>query len=257
MSYYIPRKDKNISLINDNQSTYKIIGKMKQTSKNQIYVGTKRKNNDNIKVNSDEKPDFVLKLFKIDEDQRVEDFMREKSILDMFQEYSEIINYEQPINLHFQNKEFILIPMKFYKNTDLSTYLYFDLSFKFTEDIIKEVSYRILTILKLLKSRFIVHNDIKFENFLLSSINPFNLILTDFETSEIIDSNEKSTLFGGTDVFSAPEFLNNEPHDYASDLWSFGANLYFAFSKEYPFQIKCSDNRSTILKKIQTKFNGF
>lgn len=245
--YYFPKKDKTISLINENQTTYKVIGKIKQTSKNKIYVGVTKDNN------TEEKPEFVLKLFKIDEDQRVEDFMREKSILDIFQGYSEIIQYENPINLYLQNNEFILIPMKFYKNTDLSTHLYFDKSFKFTEEFIKQISYDILCILKLLKSRSIVHNDIKFENFLLGSENPLKLVTTDFETSEIISKNEKSTLFGGTDVFSAPEFLRNEPHDYSSDLWSFAANLYFAFSKEYPFQIKCSDNRSVILKKIETK----
>lgn len=250
-NYYIPRKDKYILLINDNQSVYKVFGKIQQNSKNLIYVGTKRGDNDS-KVKSDEKPEFVLKLFKIDEDQRVEDFMREKSILDLFQGFTEIIHYEVPINLDFQNNEFILIPMKFYKYNDLATYLYFNLAFKFSDDFIKEVSYTILNILKLLKNSFIVHNDIKFENFLLSSINPLELILTDFETSEMI-SKEKSTLFGGTDVFSAPEFLRQEPHDFASDIWSFGVNLYFAFSKEYPFQIKATDNREAILKKIETK----
>ena len=116
--YYFPKKDKTISLINENQTTYKVIGKIKQTSKNKIYVGVTKDNN------TEEKPEFVLKLFKIDEDQRVEDFMREKSILDIFQGYSEIIQYENPINLYLQNNEFILIPMKFYKYTDLSTYLY-------------------------------------------------------------------------------------------------------------------------------------
>lgn len=251
--YYIPRKDKTIALINDNQSMYKAIGKIQQSSKNQIYVGSQKMNKDNNKIKTEEKPEYVLKLFKIDEDQKVEDFEREKSILDLFQDSTEIIHYEHPIDLKFQNKQYILIPMKFYKYTDLSTYLYFNLAFKFTENFIKEISYDILNILKLLKKRCIVHNDIKFQNFLLESENPIKLILTDFETSQVVYHNEKSNLFGGTDVFSAPEFLRNEPHDYESDIWSFGVNLYFAFCKEYPFQIKCNDIRSMILKKIETK----
>ena len=276
--YYVPRKDKTISLINDNQSIYKVLGKIQQGSKNLIYVGSQRTNKENNnkdnnknnnkdnnknnnkdnnknnnKVKSEDKPEFVLKLFKIDEGQKVEDFEREKTILDLFRDFPEIIHYEHPINLSFQDKEFILIPMKFYKYTDLSTYLYFNLTFNYTEDFIKQISFDILKILKLLKSRCIVHNDIKFSNFLIASENPLKLILTDFETSQMIYPNEKSTLFGGTDVFSSPEFLKEEPHDYASDLWSFGVNLYFSFFKEYPFQIKCNDSRSTILKKIESK----
>lgn len=252
-SYYIPRKDKTISLINENQSVYKVLGKIQQDSKNKIYVGSQQNIKDNNKDRSNEKPDYVLKLFQIDEGQKVEDFDREKSILDLFQGSSEIIHYEHPINLHLQDKEYILIPMKFYKQADLSTYLFFNMAFNYTEDFIRRIAYEILNILKLLKSRCIVHNDIKFGNFLIASENPLKIILTDFETSQVINHNEKSTLFGGTDVFSAPEFLKGEPHDYASDLWSFGINLYFAFAKEYPFQIKSKDDRSTILKKIETK----
>ena len=86
--YYVPRKDKTISLINDNQSIYKVLGKIQQGSKNLIYVGSQRTNKENNnkdnnknnnkdnnknnnkdnnknnnKVKSEDKPEFVLKQF--------------------------------------------------------------------------------------------------------------------------------------------------------------------------------------------------
>lgn len=128
-----------------------------------------------------------------------------------------------------QNHQFLV--MKYYENTDLFEYIKNKPSM--TEDEKCLIIFQILQILQSLKLRKIVHNDIKLENFLIDSILPLTIHLTDFGLSEIID--QKSTQFRGTKCFMAPEILNGEPHDYSADIWSLGVNLFLMLFNCFPF----------------------
>lgn len=84
------------------------------------------------------------------------------------------------------NRKHILVSMKFYPNEDLLYYLWRPLN-SFDEYLICLIAYLVLKILQLLKNRKVVHNDLKFENFIVSSENPFDIILSDFENAQVVD----------------------------------------------------------------------
>ena len=94
---------------------------------------------------------------------------------------------------------------------------------------------------------------IKFENFIVTSENPFQIHLTDFESAEFLSENMMSSNFNGTPAFEAPEVLRGESHGFAADMWSLGVNIYYSLFLCYPYGIDDDDEEeSDILAKIET-----
>ena len=77
------------------------------------------------------------------------------------------------------------------------------------------------------------HGDLKPENILFRN---GIITITDFGlTSSLPDENGLS-IFNET---AAPEIIAGDPHTPQSDIWSYGVDLFFTRTKEFPFPISC------------------
>ena len=274
-----------IELFNKQQSLFTILNKSDLQSKNQLFIAIKRtsssqkenyfqtKSNNNSDIlqfvnrkqiknyNDNElyqnRPLYALKLLKYYNKRHKNNFNREKHILDLFLDEPCIIKYMDVLPVTLYNRKHILVSMHYYQNKDLLSYLWRS-SYSYDENQICMVAFKILKILHLLKSRKIVHNDIKFENFIVSSEYPFEVVLTDFESAQMVNECDQSDIIAGTTIFKAPEVLERMPHDYQADIWSLGVNIFYHLYFEYPFNIQETENDESfediIIEKI--KMNG-
>ncbi|KAK5655012.1 hypothetical protein OQA88_6771 [Cercophora sp. LCS_1] len=122
----------------------------------------------------------------------------------------------------------------------------------------------------------ITHRDVKPDNILVSSREPFIVKLTDFGLSKMID-NEQTFLrtFCGTLLYCAPEVYSEyaeydeygrrnprnrrnraapgQRYDHAVDVWSLGGVLFHALTKQPPFPAQSGATYSELLHQIMTK----
>lgn len=109
----------------------------------------------------------------------------------MFQDDPQILKREETIKLTIELKKYILLPTKYCHFGDVYYYIWhLD---QISVDIVRTISFQALQILKILKDKRVLHNNIKFENFLVESINPIKILLTDFRQAQILKENEKSS----------------------------------------------------------------
>lgn len=228
--------------LNTQQEIYLIHDLYTYYSRNPIFLSVRRDFNRpaqltaNILNYSNHEENYALKLLPYHDQDDIDDYTREHDILDLFSN-PEIIRYENKIDVNLFGRNYILVPMVFYPEVDLLIYLWSH-RWLITEQIIRLITYQALKILQILKDHQVVHNDIKFDNFIVKSKNPITIILTDFESAEYIRHTGQSVKFGGTTIYESPEMLRGEPHDYASDIWSLAVNVYYHLYNEYPFGIK-------------------
>ncbi len=106
-------------------------------------------------------------------------------------------------------------------------------------DEIKEILFQLNNILKTMKEKSIIHNDLKPSNILISleKINKIQIKLSDFGSSNNLK--EQSTLTkNGTPFTMAPEVLENSNFSEKSDIWSLGIIIYYLLFNEYPYNGK-------------------
>ncbi|KAK3995469.1 Serine/threonine-protein kinase RAD53 [Cladorrhinum sp. PSN332] len=144
-----------------------------------------------------------------------------------------------------------------------------------TEMAVKIMAKQLLDALGYLHEMNITHRDVKPDNILVSSHEPFVVKLTDFGLSKMID-NEQTFLrtFCGTLLYCAPEVYGEyaeydhrgrrhprnrrlrsttgQRYDHAVDIWSLGGVLFFALTKQPPFPTKAGTTHSQLLHQIMT-----
>lgn len=103
-----------------------------------------------------------------------------------------------------------------------------------------------LDILARVHERGVVHNDVKFDNFLRGVDGRLRLI--DFGNSLFASEPNRASL-RGTPLYCAPEVLSSKNCD-KSDVWSVGVMTYRLLSGAYPFK---GDTMLEIFKKILTQ----
>lgn len=104
------------------------------------------------------------------------------------------------------------------------------------ERMTKFVASQILIALRHLHSRHVVHCDLKPENVLLSTNNPFPQVkLCDFGFSRVIGEKSFRRSVVGTPAYLAPEVLKNKGYNKSLDMWSVGVILYVSLSGTFPF----------------------
>ncbi|KAK4201269.1 putative serine/threonine-protein kinase [Triangularia verruculosa] len=145
-----------------------------------------------------------------------------------------------------------------------------------TEDTTKIMAGQLLSALDYLHKMNITHRDVKPDNILVSSHDPFVVKLTDFGLSKMID-HEQTFLrtFCGTLLYCAPEVYSEyaeydsrgrrhprnrrlrpqtgQRYDHAVDIWSLGGVLFYSMTKSPPFPAQSGASHSALLHQIMTK----
>ncbi|CAN9507333.1 unnamed protein product [Ophioblennius macclurei] len=104
------------------------------------------------------------------------------------------------------------------------------------ERLTKFLVTQILVALKHLHLKDIVHCDLKPENVLLASAEPFPQVkLCDFGFARIIGEKSFRRSVVGTPAYLAPEVLRSRGYNRSLDMWSVGVIVYVSLSGTFPF----------------------
>ncbi|KAM7366418.1 hypothetical protein PAMP_015856 [Pampus punctatissimus] len=95
---------------------------------------------------------------------------------------------------------------------------------------------QILEALQYLHLKRIAHCDLKPENVLLASADPFPQVkLCDFGFARIIGEKSFRRSVVGTPAYLAPEVISNSGYNHSLDMWSVGVIMYVSLSGTFPF----------------------
>ncbi|KAF2452457.1 hypothetical protein BDY21DRAFT_294641 [Lineolata rhizophorae] len=166
--------------------------------------------------------------------------------------HENIVKFE---DVHYE-KDYFFIIMEYVPGGDLSTYL--QKHSVLDEQMAKCMARQVLEALAYLHSLQITHRDIKPDNILVASYDPFVVKLSDFGLSKVVKNNETFLkTFCGTLLYCAPEvfpwydnYVNTRGtkrrrgasakkfHSYSQsvDIWSFGAVLWQSLCTLPPFE---------------------
>uniref|UniRef100_UPI00398EE7E4 serine/threonine-protein kinase D3-like n=1 Tax=Pristiophorus japonicus TaxID=55135 RepID=UPI00398EE7E4 len=104
------------------------------------------------------------------------------------------------------------------------------------ERLAKFLTTQILEALRHLHFKNIVHCDLKPENVLLASAEPFPQVkLCDFGFARIIGEKSFRRSVVGTPAYLAPEVLRSKGYNRSLDMWSVGVIVYVSLSGTFPF----------------------
>ena len=149
------------------------------------------------------------------------------------------------------HQEHLYILMEYVSGGDLQHYLKRS---ALSEENAQRVAQQTLSALEYLHRNKITHRDIKPDNILIASEDPFTIKLSDFGLSKVRTDNSFAKTFCGTILYCAPEvfpqFAAERPgikrrhgtkspgysYGCAVDIWSLGAVLWFALSGSPPFE---------------------
>jgi serine/threonine protein kinase len=144
------------------------------------------------------------------------------------------------------------------------------------ESNVNTMAAQLLSALKSLHMLNITHRDVKPDNILIYSRDPFHVKLTDFGLSKMIDSEETFLrTFCGTLLYCAPEVYSEyreydhngrrnirgvdrktlPPQRYGSavDIWSLAGVLFYALCGSPPYPVKNGTSYQELLNQIMTQ----
>jgi serine/threonine protein kinase len=125
------------------------------------------------------------------------------------------------------------------------------------ERSIGHVFVQMLSAIEHVHAAFVIHRDIKVENFLVGGENGDTLKLCDFGLSVIFPPSGKRRGLRGTAPYMCPEMIRDEWYDGKADMWSFGVTAYVLLFGVFPYASPDDDVfsvRKAIVKGNPPKF---
>ena len=121
---------------------------------------------------------------------------------------------------------------------------------KLPEETARKFMFQISKALGYLKSKNILHRDLKPQNILLTK-DCKTVKLTDFNFSREMAENDLAHTFCGSPLYMAPEIMENQTYTVKADLWSVGMILYEMIYGNNPF---CEANGIIdLIKRVNTQ----
>ncbi|KAI5693839.1 hypothetical protein M8J75_006492 [Diaphorina citri] len=138
----------------------------------------------------------------------------------------------------FQDEEDLFMVSDLLLGGDLRYHITQDI--KFTEDTIHLYAFELGLALDYLKTKHIIHRDIKPDNILLDEEGHAHI--TDFNIATVLEENQLATSMSGTKPYIAPEIFlvaTDEVlgYSYSVDWWSLGVTLFEILARGRPFDI--------------------
>ncbi|SPN96743.1 related to protein kinase RAD53 [Cephalotrichum gorgonifer] len=167
----------------------------------------------------------------------------------------------------------LIIIMEFIDGGDLGKFIH--RHGPLPEVVVQAMAGQLLDAFEYLHERGITHRDVKPDNILVNSVEPFDVKLTDFGLSKMVN-NEETFLrtFCGTLLYCAPEVYTEfgqydmdgkrnprlrghrpavgQRYDHAVDIWSLGGVLFFALTGKPPYPVQSGVSYSELLYRIMT-----
>ena len=189
---------------------------------------------DTFLIERDDKQ-FFLKLYRQGMEPKIEVLQKVKSISQKLCEHVVVVyevGFDEETERYFEIMEYV----QFGSLRDLIPYLH-----EQPDNLLKEMTERIVLELSeainALHSEGIVHRDLKPSNVLVRSLEPLNLILTDFGISLQMNTDVSkiyASSFKGTPAYIAPEEISNY-FGKEIDWWHLGIIVYELLLGKNPF----------------------
>lgn len=112
------------------------------------------------------------------------------------------------------------------------------------EKTIRRWLLQIITGLKFMHDKNLIHRDLKCNNIFLDEHERAKI--GDFGLAKILEQTEEANTLCGTIGYMAPEVCKNMPYSFPADIWSLGVILYELISLEPPFKSKNSNMLSIV-----------
>mmetsp|Transcript_19026 Transcript_19026/g.50473 ORF Transcript_19026/g.50473 Transcript_19026/m.50473 type:complete len:287 (-) Transcript_19026:96-956(-) len=136
----------------------------------------------------------------------------------------------------FDTREEFTLVMKYYPGGTLASALE-RARRALTEDEARATLRDVLSGVRFLHAKRIVHRDIKLVNILVERPEfPFGVVLADFGLSNFLDWDNALSSAVGTPMFAAPEVIEGRDYGTEIDMWSTGIVFFALLTGEMPFQ---------------------
>ncbi|CAH1258060.1 serine/threonine-protein kinase 32A-like [Branchiostoma lanceolatum] len=153
----------------------------------------------------------------------------------------------------FQDEEDMFMVVDLLLGGDLRYHMGQDVNF--TEDIVKFYICELVLALDYLRSKNILHRDLKPDNILLDEQGHAHL--TDFNVASVLRENELATSLSGTKPYMAPEVYlcaleMCRGYSYSVDWWSLGVVAYEMLRRKRPYPIHTVTSLQEVVHQFET-----
>lgn len=228
---------------------YVVIGQISNYAKNSVFKAF-------IPLSGDEEISektkcYIIKTIPFETKEDRDNFNNQLEILHLFDNVPSVMKFNETFlvsNELTDGKPFLFAVMDFCPYVDLFDF-YSQLGVdRINPSHICSIAYQALNILKTIHDAGVIHHDVKPANFLVSSLNPLTIQITDFEFSVQVTKDELTDQPLGTRFYMAPELLDCLPHDAGVDIWALGMTLYELTAKKFPFNLREEQPQRFIIK---------
>ncbi|KAL7854206.1 hypothetical protein AOLI_G00210500 [Acnodon oligacanthus] len=176
-------------------------------------------------------------------------------VRNVFKELQIMQNLEHPFLVNFwysfQDEEDMFMVVDLLLGGDLRYHL--QQNVHFSESTVKLYICELALALHYLRSKRIIHRDIKPDNILLDEHGRAHL--TDFNIAAIVKDDLKATSIAGTKPYMAPELFQpvegtHPGYSFAVDWWSLGITAYELLRGQRPYIMRSSTPASEILQSF-------